>query len=162
MALSAYITTLKNLFGAIKYPITKTRAVYDDNNNRLDQTLAGINSDLASQRKGSNCFAFGQLLPSKSYLQSLITFANEYKAYSYRGNFAFEGIGYCSGLPTDSPGTGYAWQYATVKFFVRSISSSDPNKVDGRIVVYAWNTNQIATRAVANGAYATEWAIIGS
>ena len=73
MALSAYITTLKNLFGAIKYPITKTRAVYDDNNNRLDQTLAGISSDLANKGTFAHRGIYaGYVTASKNYINFFV------------------------------------------------------------------------------------------
>ena len=47
--MSASITTMKEPDGDILYPKTKTEAVYDNNNNRLDQTLASIDSQITTQ-----------------------------------------------------------------------------------------------------------------
>ena len=40
--MSAVIKTIKDYFNNYVYPKTKTKAVYDDSNNRLDQTLASV------------------------------------------------------------------------------------------------------------------------
>ena len=42
------IQQIKDSLGNLIYPVTKTKAVYDDDNNRLDNTLDGINSSLAN------------------------------------------------------------------------------------------------------------------
>ena len=48
--MNASITTIKEPDGDILYPKTKTEAVYDNSNNRLDQTLSSINSQLTNKQ----------------------------------------------------------------------------------------------------------------
>lgn len=51
--MNASISTMKEPDGNILYPKTKTEAVYDNSNNRLDQTLASIQGDLGSKSSAS-------------------------------------------------------------------------------------------------------------
>ena len=63
--MNASITTIKEPDGDILYPKTKTEAVYDDSNNRLDQTLTSINSQLTS-KTGELDFANATSIPHTS------------------------------------------------------------------------------------------------
>ena len=48
--MSAYVKTLKDLNDDTIYPQTHTKAIYDEEGNRLDVTLGGINDDIEAIR----------------------------------------------------------------------------------------------------------------
>ena len=72
--MNASITTIKEPDGDILYPKTKTEAVYDDSNNRLDQTLTSIQGDLGSKSSASAVTgndAFSKISTLNSQLMSV-------------------------------------------------------------------------------------------
>ena len=48
--MSTYITTLKDKSSRVILPKTRTRAVYDDNNNRLDSILTGLETEIDTHK----------------------------------------------------------------------------------------------------------------
>ena len=77
--MNASITTIKEPDGDILYPKTKTEAVYDNSNNRLDQTLSSIQGDLGSKSSASAVAgndAFSKINTLNSDLASIKIYPN--------------------------------------------------------------------------------------
>ena len=126
--------------------------------------LATLNSQLTNdhaQLVKLASFSLG-FLDNTSIVTQCINFADTYYS-KVSGNMTFEGIFACGGnsAPSDIPANEAKWKYATGKFIIRYRNSLN-GKVDATIILYAYNTNNIAMKAIGDSVAVGSWLILGS
>lgn len=111
---------------------------------------------LGNTNKPTVVYEVGQLSNSQTLVDSFKEFA---RAHSAEPTISFEGIGYISGgTQSDLPAVSTIWTYATVKFIVRFAEAL--GREDGTIILYGYDSNKIAMKAIANGTARSGWLIL--